>query len=93
MPLLRVSRIAETEPVREVQIRLEGTALGKDAMRVLAAILDRHAGDRPVSFVMDLNGRGPHVRVWAGTARRIRPSDQFVRDVESVCGSGSVMLK
>jgi hypothetical protein len=79
--------------VREVEIRLAGAALGKDTMRVLADVLDRHAGDRRVSFVMDLNGRGPHVRVRAGTARRIKPSDQFVRDVESVCGAGSVMLK
>jgi DNA polymerase-3 subunit alpha len=85
--------VVRDRAVREVQIVLAGTALGKDVMRVLADVLDRHAGDRPVSFVMDLNGRGPHVRVRAGTARRIRPSDQFVRDVESVCGSGSVMLK
>jgi DNA polymerase-3 subunit alpha len=85
--------VVREKTVREVQIRLAGSALGKDAMRALAGILDRHAGDRPVSFVMDVNGGGPHVRVRAGTARRIRPSDQFVRDVEAVCGSGSVMLK
>jgi hypothetical protein len=41
---------------------------------------------------MELNGGAP-VRVRAGTARRIRPSDAFVREVESVCGTGSVMLK
>jgi len=28
-----------------------------------------------------------------GTARRIRPSDVFVRDVEALCGAGSVLLK
>jgi DNA polymerase-3 subunit alpha len=85
--------VVRDRAVREVEIRLAGAALGKDTMRVLADVLDRHAGDRRVSFVMDLNGRGPHVRVRAGTARRIKPSDQFVRDVESVCGAGSVMLK
>ena len=29
----------------------------------------------------------------AGTARRIKPSDLFVREVEAVCGLGSVVLK
>jgi DNA polymerase-3 subunit alpha len=85
--------VVRDRAVRRVQIRLAGPALGRDRMRALADILDRHAGDRPVSFVMDVNGGGPHVRVRAGTARRIRPSDQFVRDVEAVCGAGSVMLK
>jgi len=33
------------------------------------------------------------MRVRAATARRIKPSDLFVRDVEAVCGAGSVMLK
>ncbi len=79
--------------VREVEIRLPDGAIGKDALRVLAGVLDRHPGDRPVSFVVDVNGGSEHLRVRAGTARRIKPSDLFVRDVEAVCGTGSVMLK
>ena len=33
---------------------------------------------------------------WAyatATARRIKPSETFVRDVEAVCGTGAVLLK
>ncbi len=37
---------------------------------------------------------GSHgLRVRTATARRIRPSDGFVRDVEAVCGPGAVVLK
>jgi DNA polymerase-3 subunit alpha len=77
--------------VREVEITLAGRP-GKDVLLMLAGVFERHAGDRRVSIVMELNGGAP-VRVRAGTARRIRPSDAFVREVESVCGTGSVMLK
>jgi hypothetical protein len=42
--------------------------------------------------LVELNG-DRHLRVRAGTARRIRPSDHFVKDVEAVCGAGSVILK
>jgi hypothetical protein len=65
----------------------------KDAMRRLDGVFERHAGDRRVLFVVDVNGGPQHLRVRAGTARRIRPSDHFVRDVEAICGEGSVVLK
>jgi DNA polymerase-3 subunit alpha len=78
--------------VREVEIRLSGRGLGRDRMRTLADVLERHPGDRRVSLLVDLNG-DRRLRVRAGTARRIRPSDVFVRDVEAVCGAGSVVLK
>ena len=79
--------------VREVAIHLGARAMGKDTMQRVAAVLDRHRGDRRVSFVMELNGGGPHLRVRTATARRVRPSDHFVREVEAVCGAGSVLLK
>ena len=56
-------------------------------------MLERHPGDRRLSLVVDVNGRGPHLRTRVATARRIRPSDQFVRDVEALCGAGAVVLK
>ncbi len=79
--------------VRVVEIRPTRGALGPEALRSLAAVLDRHPGDRPVTIVVDVNGQSPHLRVRTGTARRIRPTEHFVRDVEAVCGAGSVMLK
>jgi DNA polymerase-3 subunit alpha len=79
--------------IREVQIHLAGRGLGRDVMRELADVLERHPGDRRVSFVVEVNGGDDHLVVRAATARRIKPSDHFVRDVEALCGSGSVMLK
>jgi DNA polymerase-3 subunit alpha len=78
--------------VRAVEIRLSGKGLARQAMRDLATVLDRHPGDRRVSVVVELAGEAA-VRVRAATARRIKPSDLFVRDVEAVCGAGSVVLK
>jgi DNA polymerase-3 subunit alpha len=79
--------------VREVEIVLPGGALARETMRQLATVLERHPGDRRLSFVVQVNGAGPKLRVRTATAHRIRPSDVFVRDVEAVCGAGSVQLK
>ncbi len=79
--------------VREVEIRLVDRGLARQGLRELAEVLDRHAGDRRVSVIVETSG-GPHpLRVRAATARRIKPSDLFVREVEAVCGSGTVLLK
>lgn len=85
--------VVRERAVREVEITIPDKTAGKDVMRQLAAVLERHPGDRSVSFIMHVNGTGPKLRVRAATARRIRPSDHFVRDVEAVCGAGSVTLK
>ena len=78
--------------VRGVEIRLAGKGLARPVMRELANVLDRHPGDRRVSVVVEVNG-GARLRVRAATARRISPSDSFVKDVEAVCGTGTVVLK
>jgi DNA polymerase-3 subunit alpha len=84
--------VVRDRAVREVEIRLTGSRLGKETMRALVGVLDRYPGDRRVSLIVEVNG-SQNLRVRAGTARRIKPSDLFVRDVEAVCGSGSVVLK
>jgi DNA polymerase-3 subunit alpha len=94
---LVVAEITPLDAVREkavrgVEIRLSGKGLARPVMRELASVLERHPGDRRVSVIVEVNG-GTHLRVRAATARRIRPSDTFVRDVEAVCGAGSVVLK
>jgi DNA polymerase-3 subunit alpha len=85
--------VVRDRAVREVEIRLGGRGLARSGMHALAVVLERHAGDRRVSFVVEVPGNGHGLRVRAATARRIRPSDSFVRDVEAVCGAGSVVLK
>jgi DNA polymerase III subunit alpha len=89
MTLLDVIR---DRAVREVEIRLSGVGLARHTMHALAGVLDRHAGDRRVLFVVELNG-GSRLRVRTATARRIKPSDGFVKDVEAVCGTGSVVMR
>jgi DNA polymerase-3 subunit alpha len=95
---LVVSEITPLEVVREkavrgVEIVLAGRGLDRPVMRELAGVLERHQGDRRVSVVVSVNGGARTLRVRARTARRIRPSDGFVRDVEALCGAGSVVLK
>jgi DNA polymerase-3 subunit alpha len=94
---LVVSELTPLDVIREravqnVEITLGGQGLARGAMRELADVLERHPGDRRVSLVVEVNG-GVGLRVRAATARRIRPSETFVREVEAVCGSGSVLLK
>jgi DNA polymerase-3 subunit alpha len=78
--------------VRELEIRLAGKGLAPPTMRALADLLDRHHGDRRVSVLLEVNG-GARLRVRTATARRVKPSEQLVREVEALCGSGSVVLK
>jgi DNA polymerase-3 subunit alpha len=86
--------VVRERAVREVQIRLgAGAGPDRDAMRRLAAVLDRYPGDRRVSFVVEVNGRTPSLRVRTASAHRIQPSDRFVHDVEAICGAGTVVLK
>ncbi len=85
--------VVRERAVRAVEISLAGRGLARDAMRALAGVLERHPGDRHVSVVLQVGGgSGP-----CGCARIRRgassPSDVFVRDVEAVCGAGSVVLK
>ena len=95
---LVISELTPLEVVREravkaVEIRLAGRGLARTAMRELATLLDRHAGDRKVSVVVEINGGPTLLRVRAATARRIKPSEHFIRDVEALCGAGAVTLK
>ena len=86
--------IVRDRAVREVQIRLApGRGTERDAMRRLAVVLERFPGDRRLSFVVDVNGRAPGLRVRTAAAHRIQPSDRFIQEVEAICGAGSVVLK
>jgi DNA polymerase-3 subunit alpha len=85
--------VVREKAVRDVEIRLTGKDLARPVMRELATVLDRHQGDRRVSVVVSVTNGGHPMRVRAATARRIRPSEGFVRDVEAVCGTGSVILR
>ncbi len=76
--------------VRAVDVRVAGRAMSKDTQRALLAVFERHSGDRRVSLIVEANGS---MRVRIAVAHKIRPSDNFVRDVEAICGAGTVVLK
>ena len=81
--------VVRERAVREVEIRLAGDGpRPRQVMRELADVLERHPGDRRVSFVVEVNGERPHLRVRAATARRIRPSDCSSATSRRVCGAG-----
>jgi DNA polymerase-3 subunit alpha len=78
---------------RGVRIRLLGTC-PRETIEALWDVLTRHRGDRPVAVEVETNGGSRHVLVRADvtSAIRVRTSEQFVADVERVCGRGSVTL-
>ena len=84
--------VVRDRAVREVEVRVAGRGAGKEGMRTLLDVFERHAGDRRVSLVVELNG-AQALRVRTAIAHRVRPSDRFVRDVEAICGAGTVSLK
>jgi DNA polymerase-3 subunit alpha len=78
---------------RGVRIRLLGTC-PRETIEALWDILTRHRGDRPVAVEVEMNGGSRHVLVRADvtSAIRVKTSEQFVADVERVCGPGSVTV-
>jgi DNA polymerase-3 subunit alpha len=85
--------LVQERTVREVVIHLNGGEMAKHQMRELADVMERHPGDRRVSFVLEISKGPTPVRVRTATARRIKPSEHFVRDVEAVCGAGCVTMR
>ena len=78
---------------RGVRIRLKGTC-PRATIEALWELLARHRGDRPVAVEIEMNGGARHVIVRAEVTQsiRVRTSEQFVADVESLCGPGSVTV-
>jgi hypothetical protein len=66
----------------------------RETIEALWDILTRHRGDRPVAVEVEMNGGSRHVVVRADVtdAIRVKTSEQFVADVERVCGPGSVTV-
>jgi hypothetical protein len=54
-----------------------------------------YPGDRPLSFEVHVQGPAHRLRLSADVASqvRVRPSEQFLAEVERLCGAGSVTLR
>jgi DNA polymerase-3 subunit alpha len=81
--------------VREVTIRLTMPPHDRATLETLAALFRNHAGDRRVSFEVELRDQQPPLRVRAEVAAQFRlaPSAQLYRAIEDVCGPGSVQVR
>ena len=66
----------------------------RETIEALWELLARHRGDRPVAVEVEMNGGSRHVIVRADVTPsiRVRTSEQFVTDVERLCGAGSVTI-
>jgi len=78
---------------RGVRIRLKATC-PRETIEALWELLPKHRGDRPVAVEVELNGGSRHiiVRAEVTSSIRVRTSEQFVADVERICGPGSVTV-
>lgn len=78
---------------RGVRIRLKG-GCPRETIESLWEVMTKHRGDRPVAVEVELNGGSRHVVVRAEVTHsiRVRTSEQFVADVERLCGTGSVTI-
>jgi DNA polymerase-3 subunit alpha len=78
---------------RGVRIRLKATC-PRETIEALWELLPKHRGDRPVALEVEMNGGARHVIVRADVTQsiRVRTSEQFVADVERLCGPGSVTV-
>ncbi len=78
---------------RGVRIRLKAPC-PRETIEALWELMTKHRGDRPVAVEVELNGGSRHVIVRAEVTQsiRVRTSEQFVADVERLCGPGSVTV-
>ncbi len=78
---------------RGVRIRLKAPC-PRETIEALWELLPKHRGDRPVAVEVEMNGGSRHiiVRAEVTSSIRVRTSEQFVADVERICGPGSVTV-
>ena len=82
--------------IREVLVTVTARQGTREFANTLMAVFERHPGDRRVSIVIasgPSEGVPEGMRVKTLIQRKVRPSDGFMRDVEALCGAGSVELK
>jgi DNA polymerase-3 subunit alpha len=88
--------VVRDRSIREVLVTVPARQSSKEFANSLRLVFERHPGDRRVSIVIaaePAEGIPEGMRVKTLIQRRVKPSDVFVRDVESLCGVGSVVLK
>jgi DNA polymerase-3 subunit alpha len=97
---LLASEIAAIDSVCEqaarlVAIRLTMPPHDRGTIEAVLGVLARHKGNRRVSLEVELRGGRRPLKVTADLLgpTGVKPSTQFVADVEQVCGAGAVLLR
>ncbi len=90
---VRVHLLADVKKksVSRLDIRLNATGLTQDDLVRVKDILLRHQGGIPVYLRLQ-NPTRKESLISVGREIRVNPSDQLVREIESVLGAGSVSL-
>ncbi len=80
---------------RGVSIRLTMPPHGRSVVEAVIGVLAKYKGDRKVSLEVELRGRVQPVRVRADLLgqMRVKPSAEFVAEIEALCGAGTVTLR
>ena len=87
--------VVREKAIREVLVTVPASQGSKEFANTLRSVFERYPGDRRVSIVINAGPTSDApdgLRIKTLIQRRVKPTDQFVRDVEALCGAGSVEL-
>ncbi|MBU4459022.1 MAG: DNA polymerase III subunit alpha [Verrucomicrobia bacterium] len=86
-----LEQVVETA-VREMQLHVPPSLSDAVPVDELRAVLVRHPGDVPVTFVV-MDAQGGRVVLETGAAHRVHPSESLVRGIEGILGESGVALR
>ena len=79
---------------QEMTIRLSIPPHNQDTFKKLTSVLASHSGDRNVSIEIEFHDRDRPLRVYAETSRiKIKVTENLAKEVEKLCGAGSVIFR
>ncbi len=80
---------------RELAVTVAMPPYTRATLEALADLFSKHRGDKPVTLQLEVRTNGRRLRVEAQVSSQIRvkPSPDFLDEVQRICGEGSVTLR
>ena len=76
---------------KEITVHLSAPPHDQATLESLADLFNRHQGTRKVTLVLELRTQVPPIKVRAELSKLgIQPSEEFIEEVERICGKGTV---
>lgn len=76
---------------KEITVHLSAPPHDQATLESLADLFNRHQGTRKVILVLELHTQVPPIKVRAELSKLgIQPSEEFIEEVERICGKGTV---